>query len=116
MRVYTLEQMTGGWFIGNFTPTALRTAQCEVGYMVHKAGSVWASHYHRRATEITLLVSGEMQMQDRVLHAGDIFEMPPWEVANPQFLTDCAVVVVKCPSVPGDKYIVPTVPIDTKPL
>lgn len=32
--------------------------------------------------------------------------MYPNDVAVPEFLTDCEVIVVKTPSVKGDKYIV----------
>ena len=30
MDVYRLDDMVKGWFVGDFEPTALRTAACEV--------------------------------------------------------------------------------------
>jgi hypothetical protein len=49
-----------------------------------------------------------MLMQDKEIVAGDIFVIGPWEVANPVFLEDCELVVIKTPSIIGDKYIMET--------
>ena len=45
-----------------------------------------------------------MQIQDQILVEGDIFIFSPYEIADPVFLEDCEVLIVKTPSVPGDKY------------
>jgi len=37
-------------------------------------------------------------MQNRLLEAGDIFIIEPYEISDPEFLEDCEVVVVKTPS------------------
>jgi len=39
------------------------------------------------------------------LKAGDVFKINPGEIADPVFLKDCELIVVKVPSVPGDKYV-----------
>jgi hypothetical protein len=39
------------------------------------------------------------------LVSGDIFILRKNEVADPVFLEDCEVFIVKTPSVPGDKFI-----------
>jgi hypothetical protein len=103
---FALAQMVGGWFVGDFEPTAFRTPAAEVCYKRHRAGEAWPSHYHAVATEVNLLVRGEMRLGDTVLQAGDIFTLSPNEIAAPTFVTDCELVVVKVPSVEGDKYIV----------
>ncbi len=96
--------MFRGWFIGNFEPSALKTDQFEVGVLTHKKGEHWPEHYHKKAIEINLLVEGHMIIQEQELKSGDIFTMLPQEIADPIFLEDCTVVVIKVPSVPGDKY------------
>ena len=36
MRIYNFKKMKGGWFIGNFFPTAFKTKNFEVSYKLHK--------------------------------------------------------------------------------
>ena len=104
MRISRIEDMVGGWFVGNFTPAMHRTKDCEVGYKFHPKGDIWAKHYHKIATEITFLIKGSMVIQGKTLTSGDIFIILPNEIADPIFLEDCEVVIVKVPSVIGDKY------------
>lgn len=47
-----------------------------------------------------------MKMHKKVMRKGDIFVLYPDEVADPEFLTDCEILVIKVPSVKGDKYLV----------
>jgi quercetin dioxygenase-like cupin family protein len=106
MEVKRIEDMTGGWFIGNFCPSVLRTPDFEVGYKFHPKGEKWDKHYHKKGVEVTYLIRGKMQIQDRILTSGDIFTIFPYELADPIFLEDCEVVIIKSPSVVGDKYTV----------
>jgi hypothetical protein len=62
-------------------------------------------HYHQKATEITYLIRGKMKIQNKVLTSGDIFTIFPDEIADPEFLEDCEVVIIKTPSIVGDKYL-----------
>lgn len=106
MDILKLKDMIGGWFVGDFEPTAYKTKDFEVSYKVHPKGEVWDKHYHKVATEINYLVRGEMILSGTPLKEGDIFILHPEEVAEPEFLTDCEIVCVKTASVKGDKYIV----------
>lgn len=99
-----LDFFKGGWFIGNFSPAMLRTDQFEVCYKYHTKGEAWPAHYHKLGTEYNLLVRGKMKMHDQILEAGTLFIMERYEVADPEFLEDCEVLIIKTPSVPGDKY------------
>jgi quercetin dioxygenase-like cupin family protein len=104
MEIKRIEDMTRGWFIGNFTPSVLMTSDFEVGYLCHKKGETWGTHYHKRAVEINYLIRGKMRIQGQLLTRGDIFTIFPYEIADPEFLEDCELIVVKLPSVIGDKY------------
>lgn len=104
MDTFRIEDMKKGWFVGNFTPVAFRSKDFEIGYVQHGRGEKWPVHYHKIATEINFLVKGKMTIQGKELKTGDIFVIYPSEVANPIFLEDCEVVVIKTPSVPGDRY------------
>lgn len=104
MEVRKLNEFTRGWFIGHFDPSIYKTSEFEVGILTHKKGEEWPAHYHT-AVEINCLISGKILIRDRVLEAGDVFKFDSGEVANPVFLEDCVVVVVKTPSLPNDKFI-----------
>jgi quercetin dioxygenase-like cupin family protein len=104
MKVYKLQDMFKGWFIGDFEPAAFRTKEFEVGTTLHPKGSSWDMHYHKSGTEITYLIEGKMKIQDQIVEAGDIFVIPPYEIADPEFLEDCRVIVIKTPSDVKDKY------------
>lgn len=108
MEVKRIEDMVGGWFVGDFEPSVFKTKDFEVGYKIHKQGEEWPVHYHKVAKEITYLVKGKMIIGDKLLTSGDVFTIFPYEIANPYFLEDCEVIVIKTPSVPGDKYEVTT--------
>lgn len=96
--------MKNGWFIGNFEPSVLKTTNFEICYKQHKKDEKWPIHYHREAVEINYLIKGKMTIHGLLLQTGDIFRIDPWEVANPVFLEDCELIIVKIPSVIGDKY------------
>ena len=106
MKLFKLNDMKSGWFIGDFEPTAYSTKDFEVSYRVHPKGQKWDTHYHKKATEINLLVSGQMMLQDKILVGGDIFILEPFEIAAPVFLEDCTILCVKTPSEISDKYVV----------
>ena len=99
-----MKDMTGGWFIGDFEPTSFKTKDFEVCYKHHKKGEKWDVHYHKKSTEINYLVEGRMRLQDIEISSGDIFILKPYEIADPEFLEDCKLVIVKTPSCTNDKY------------
>jgi quercetin dioxygenase-like cupin family protein len=105
MKIYNYKDMKGGWFVGNFEPTAHKTENFEVSYKIHPKGEIWDHHYHKVVTEINYLVTGRMRIQNTELTSGDIFVIEPNEVADPIFYEDCHIVCVKTASVKGDKYI-----------
>ena len=62
-------------------------------------------HYHEKLTEINLLIEGKMILNDLELNKGDIFIIDKNEIAAPIFLENCHIIVIKIPSVIGDKII-----------
>lgn len=104
MYIDRIENFSGGWFIGDFENSILRTSQFEVCYKFHPKGEEWPNHYHIESTEYNVLLHGEMIINGTKLSDGDVFVIEPLEWANPEFITDCELIVVKVPSVPGDKY------------
>lgn len=105
MKIDRIENMKGGWFVGNFEPSAYSTDKFEVSYKFHPKGEVWDTHYHTEVTEINYVVRGKMLLQNKELIQGDIFTLYPFEIADPVFLEDCEIVCVKTPSI-NDKVSV----------
>ena len=103
MKLDRLERMIGGWFVGNFDPSAFKTDSVEVSYKIHPKGEEWDIHYHEYVTEVNLLVRGKMILHKKELGPGDIFTLEPFEVADPEFLEDCEIVCVKLPGIQNDK-------------
>ena len=97
--------MTGGWFVGTFHPSA-HVANFEVSYKTHKKDEFCQPHYHKRATEVNLLVRGKMSVNKEIVNAGEIFIIEPYMVAEVEFFEDSELVVVKTISDVNDKYLV----------
>jgi hypothetical protein len=104
MTHHHLNDMVGGWMVGDFAPTCIATTACEVACKHYPAGAVEAAHVHRVATELTLIAAGRVTMNGRTFAAGDIVILAPGEATDFRTLEPTTTVVVKMPSVKGDKY------------
>jgi quercetin dioxygenase-like cupin family protein len=105
MKVRELNEFTKGWFVCNFEPSLLKTEDVECAVKLYAAGDGERPHYHAIATEITVVVSGEVMMNDVPSSAGSIIVLEPNEASDFRAVTDAVTAVVKIPSVTGDKYI-----------
>jgi hypothetical protein len=104
MQKYKLDDFTRGWFVGNFTPSLCQNEHCEVAVMRFKKGEFVAPHTHKIATEYNVLIIGKMKIKNTIINPYEVFVLNPEEIADPEYLEDCTLVVVKTPSVPSDKY------------
>jgi mannose-6-phosphate isomerase-like protein (cupin superfamily) len=102
---YNLSDFTRGWFVGNFSPTTLSTDAVEVAVKHYRAGESEAAHYHKVATELTLIVSGRVRMSGEEVGPGEIVRIEPGQATDFMPLTETTTVVVKVPCVRGDKYM-----------
>lgn len=105
MEVEKLNTMKRGWFIGNFEPSMYKTEAVEVAVKNYTAGDCEEEHYHKIATEFTVILSGEMKMNERVFMEGDIVKVLPGEKVKFECVQSGQTLVVKLPGVVGDKYI-----------
>ena len=105
MERYKLDDMVRGWFVGDFTPTALATRAAEVGIKHYRAGDREPRHYHKIAREITVIQSGRVQMNGVEYASGDIVVINPMESTDFVVLEDTVTVVVKVPGAVDDKYL-----------
>lgn len=100
-----LNQYKLGWFIGNFEPAVLSTGDFEVAVKVFNKGDKEPVHYQEKAVEVTVVVSGTCRIAGELVHAGEIIRLEPFEAAAFEAVTDCVLVAVKSPSLPGDKIL-----------
>ena len=96
--------MVKGWFVGNFEPTLINTADVEVAVKEYRCGTSEERHYHKISTEITVIVSGRVRMNGVEYYKGDIIIIEPMESSDFQALEDTVTTVVKYPGATHDKY------------
>ncbi len=106
MIVENISNMTKGWFIGNFDPSLYKTNDVEVAVKHYKAGDHEDKHYHKIATEYTVIIEGEVAMNGVRYKKDDIVVMEPGEATDFTAITDSTNVVVKIPGANNDKYVV----------
>ena len=104
MKVLDLSKMTKGWFVGNFSPTALATNAVEVAVKKYQAGDYEPAHHHKIATEITVIVEGRVRMSGIEYGPDSILVIEPNTPTDFLALTDVVTTVVKLPGANDDKY------------
>lgn len=100
-----LKDMIGGWFVGNFEPCVMKTEDFEVAVKEYRAGDKEQEHLHKVAVELTVIVRGKVKMNSVEYAEGDIIQIDPGNSTDFEAIEDSITVVVKQPSVKGDKYL-----------
>lgn len=106
MKKFDLKSMQKGWFVGNFDPVVYKTSECEVAVKNYKRGDEEPSHFHELAEEITIVISGKIQLNDLQLKEGEIVLVQRKEVIKFKALEDSVTVVFKSGSFKDDKYLI----------
>jgi quercetin dioxygenase-like cupin family protein len=95
----------GGWFIGNFEPSVIKTDLFEISYKTHNKDEFWPKHHHKKSDEINYLIRGKMKINNVIIEEGKIFVIEKNESIKPIFLENCEMIVIKIPSTINDKHI-----------
>ena len=106
MKNFDYKDMVKGWFVGGFNPTALSTESCEVAVKKYNAGDYESAHYHKIATEVTMVLSGKVKMCGKEWGEGDILVIEPGEITDFLAFIYTVNVVVKIRVALNDKYLV----------
>jgi quercetin dioxygenase-like cupin family protein len=106
MNVNKLNDMFKGWVVGNFEPSLFKTDEFEVAVKNYKAGDYEEKHYHKIATEWTIISKGRVLMNGVEYSEGDVITIEPNEATDFKVLEDTTTTVIKIPCVKGDKYLV----------
>jgi mannose-6-phosphate isomerase-like protein (cupin superfamily) len=102
---FEIKNMFKGWFIGNFEPTLYQTNDVEVAVKHYKAGDFENTHYHKIATEFTVILNGQVEMNGVIYNDNDIVKVNPGVSTDFKAITDVVTVVVKIPGATNDKYL-----------
>jgi len=106
MKKFNINDFKGGWFIGDFEPTLLRTKDFEISVRHYKVGDEEEKHIHKVADEYTVIIVGTVEMNGIQYKPNDIILIEKGDVVKFSVLTDAITIAVKVPSIIGDKYIV----------
>jgi len=104
VKIAKVSDMIKGWFIGDFEPTLWKTNDVEVAVKHYNAGDAETAHFHKIATEFTVITAGTVEMNGVQYQAGDIVVIEPGEVTDFRAITDVTTTVVKIPGAANDKY------------
>ncbi len=104
MEKYNIEKFKKGWFIGDFIPSLFQTNLFEAALKQYNKGQKEDKHYHKIATEFTLVVTGKIKINDVEVNANEVIKIEPNEWAEFEALEDSSTVVIKIPSLSTDKY------------
>ena len=110
MIVSNIEKYHNGWFVGNFSPAIFKSPQFELAHHTHLAMEKTTPHIHKETTELNYVISGELIVSDRYLTSGDIWIYEKGEVSDVRFLSNTSLIILRWPSIPGDKYDAPDCP------
>ena len=106
MKVDKLNNMFKGWVVGNFEPSLFKTDDFEVAVKEYEAGEYEEKHYHKVATEITIIGKGKVEMNGVEYNSGDIITIEPGEATDFKVIKDTITTVIKFPCVKDDKFLV----------
>jgi quercetin dioxygenase-like cupin family protein len=98
--------MVKGWFVGDFEPSAYKTAACEVAVKKYIAGDSEPKHFHKVADEVTLILSGRVIMNNSEYISGQIIVIKAGEATDFFAIEDSITVVVKTHSCVNDKFLI----------
>jgi len=106
MKLTKIEDYFKGWVVGNFNPSLFKTNDFEVAVKYYKKDDYEPEHYHKVATEITIITKGNVVMNGVSYTEGDVITIEPGESTDFKVKDDVTTTVIKFPFVKDDKYIV----------
>ena len=105
MKVNKIDEFTKGWFVGDFSPALIHSTDYEIAVKWFKVGEREPLHKQNMATEITVVITGQIRLGDEIFFKGDVITIPPGEFTEFESITDSTLVCVKTPSLPNDKVL-----------
>jgi quercetin dioxygenase-like cupin family protein len=105
MKLTKIEDYFKGWVVGNFNPSLFKTENFEVAVKYYKKDDYEPEHYHKVATEITIITKGNVVMNGTSYSEGNVITIEPGESTDFRVMDDVTTTVIKFPCVKDDKYL-----------
>ena len=105
MKLENLNNFFKGWILGNFDPSLFKTNDFEISIKRYKIGDYEESHMHKISIEYTVIITGEVVMNNVTYKEDDIIIIEPNEYTDFKCLTDVITCVIKVPCSKNDKYL-----------
>jgi hypothetical protein len=104
MLLKNLDTFTRGWIVGKFSNN-LFEKDYELGFKYYKKGDCETSHAHLLSEEVTIILLGDVKMNDNIYSKGDIVIQEKGEFTNFEALSDLVITAIYRPdgSYPNDK-------------
>jgi quercetin dioxygenase-like cupin family protein len=77
MKLTKIEDYFKGWVVGNFNPSLFKTENFEVAVKYYKKDDYEPEHYHKVATEITIITKGNVVMNGTSYSEGNVITIEP---------------------------------------
>jgi len=106
MKIYRLKDFIRGWVVGDFKESIIRTKAFEFAVKNYRKGDKEKKHVHKKADEVSVVISGKFRMNGKILNSGSVIWLKPGQPANFSCLKSGSTAVIKTPSVIGDKYLI----------
>ncbi len=103
MKVGRITEFVEGWLLGNFEPSLFRTETIEIAIKRFNAGEEHYCHFQGRATELTVVIEGKIELGGVTLERDEYLRLEPREHGTLKVWENSTVLSVKFPSIPGDK-------------
>lgn len=104
MKKYNVDEMQGGYFIGNFEPSVFKTDKVEIAEKKFYKGDFETGYYRKIDKEIVYIVKGKLENNGNVYTDGDILLFEPGEIISWFVLEDSKVIVMRFPGTKKDLY------------
>jgi hypothetical protein len=105
MEIYNLRDFKNGWYVGDFEPSIYKSGEFEASVKFFLPGQSEPSHKQKIATEITVVISGCIKINNTIFRSGEIIVITAGEFADFFCIEESALAVIKFPSLPSDKVL-----------
>lgn len=104
MKDYKIKEMKYGYFVGDFYPSALRSKNVEMAMKKMIKGTLDSGYFRKNDTEIIYIVSGCLEVCNKIYNKGDILVFEPEEIIHLFALETTEILIIKAPGTSGDLH------------
>lgn len=104
MIVFNISETKGGYFLGDFEPSILKSSDVSIAVKRIFRGALDGGYYRKCDTEIVYIMSGVLEIDKKKYKKGDIILWEPQDVINIFAIEDSEYLLIKLPGSRNDIY------------